>query len=161
LFAALLGFVANGGHVPAAPSDTLVNAVSPVFTAPDKVAPGVPRVEIAFESSVLARADGSVVMYPNPDVVSTRSIVSFTPAGGRLARVLTTDAKLARLAADLGYRSTNGAEFARTATAQRLSFAPQLNAVPAPPPPVLSSLTAYVDTAAHLRKPSTVTSVAK
>jgi len=151
LFVALTSFVANGMGVPVAATSSVVNAVSPVFTVAPASATGVPSVDITFEASAFASPANSVVMYPNPDVVSDRSITSYSAAGAQFARLLATDASLARLAARLGFRGSDASDFARTASAHHLAVPPQINAVGVPAPAVLSNLSTLVDTAIHLR----------
>jgi hypothetical protein len=56
-------------------------------------------------------AQGMVLMYPTPDVLSKHTAIGLTKNGARLGEVLRDDPQLQRLAAEYGFRTNNPAVF--------------------------------------------------
>jgi hypothetical protein len=74
---------------------------------------------LVYESQFLElerRRDGSIaqgmlLMYPTPDVLSKHTAIGLTKNGARLGQVLSDDPQLQRLAAEFGFRTNNPAVF--------------------------------------------------
>jgi hypothetical protein len=56
-------------------------------------------------------AQGMVLMYPTPDVLSKHTAIGLTKNGARLGELLSTDPQLQRLAAEYGFRTNDPAVF--------------------------------------------------
>jgi hypothetical protein len=129
MYAALAGYLANGSaplesH---AEVDKVVNAVSPLFLEQGSRDParGTPFDEylslgetttpmvLVEEAEFVQRAmiaggkisPNMVLMYPDPDVLVTQTLLARTPAGARVAALLTDDPTLQTLAAADGLRT--------------------------------------------------------
>jgi hypothetical protein len=113
--------VANHGAVVRSVTqvDKVVNAVSPLFldqgaeqTRSSAVAPPLVWTDEArFVAQAGTHAGGTlrdrVLMYPSPAAAAEYSLVSFSPAGGEVGRLLRTDSALRRLAVEHGMRTTD------------------------------------------------------
>ncbi|MFC5006463.1 hypothetical protein ACFPIJ_52675 [Dactylosporangium cerinum] len=62
---------------------------------------------LVYEAQFLDRGTGAdhVLLYPSPTIVSEHTVVPFTAAGADLAKLLSTDPQLQRLAAAHGFRT--------------------------------------------------------
>jgi hypothetical protein len=120
MYASLASYVANNSAVVSGVSqvDEIVNAVSPLFLdqGAEQTRANVgaaPPLVWTDEASVVAQAatdvgrtqPDRVLMYPSPDVVADYSLVSFTPAGSEVGRLVSTDPTLRRLAVEHGMRT--------------------------------------------------------
>jgi len=61
-----------------------------------------------------------VLMYPSPTVLSKHTLIPITPAGDKVGQLLSTDPKLAKLAAQYGFRPADPAVFTATLKAHKL-----------------------------------------
>lgn len=96
LFAALAGVAAHNGKALANTGDVdrVVNAVSPLFR------PGAGSLVVGSEAQLVAHPrPNTLLMYPDPDVVSEQALGSFTAVGARVRHLLATDPRLHELAA--------------------------------------------------------------
>nr|SBO95904.1 hypothetical protein BN4615_P5420 [Nonomuraea gerenzanensis] len=66
---------------------------------------------------------GMVLLYPSPTVLSKHTLVPLKPSGDRLGRLLSTDPRLQRLAAEHGFRSNDTGSFAEVAAAHGVPVA--------------------------------------
>ncbi|MFD8249855.1 three-helix bundle dimerization domain-containing protein [Nocardia sp. NPDC059691] len=73
------------------------------------------------------------LLYPSPTVLSRHTLVPFGAAGDRLGRLLSTDPELQRLAAEHGFRTNDGAQFAKVVAERNVPVAPDLLDVVATP----------------------------
>ncbi|MFI9410755.1 three-helix bundle dimerization domain-containing protein [Nocardia gamkensis] len=73
------------------------------------------------------------LVYPSPTVLSRHTLVPFAETGDRLGRLLSTDPELQRLAAEHGFRTNDGAQFAKVAAERNAPVAADLLDVVATP----------------------------
>ncbi|MBF6166716.1 hypothetical protein IU486_18445 [Streptomyces gardneri] len=73
------------------------------------------------------------LLYPSPTVLSRHTLVPFGATGDQLGRLLSTDRELQRLAAEHGFRTNDGAQFAKVAAERNLPVAADLLDVVATP----------------------------
>jgi hypothetical protein len=73
------------------------------------------------------------LVYPSPTVLSRHTLVPFGETGDRLGRLLSTDPELQRLAAEHGFRTNDGAQFAKVAAERNAPVAADLLDVVATP----------------------------
>ncbi|MET9290106.1 three-helix bundle dimerization domain-containing protein [Nocardia beijingensis] len=76
---------------------------------------------------------GMTLLYPSPTVLSRHTLVPFGATGDRLGRLLSTDPELQRLAAEHGFRTNDGAQFAKVVAEHNVQVAPDLLDVVATP----------------------------
>lgn len=76
---------------------------------------------------------GMTLLYPSPTVLSRHTLVPFGATGDRLGRLLSTDPQLQRLAAEHGFRTNDGAQFAKVVAEHNVQVAPELLDVVATP----------------------------
>ncbi|WP_245549086.1 three-helix bundle dimerization domain-containing protein [Nocardia exalbida] len=76
---------------------------------------------------------GMTLVYPSPTVLSRHTLVPFGETGDRLGRLLSTDPELQRLAAEHGFRTNDGAQFAKVAAERNAPVAADLLDVVATP----------------------------
>lgn len=96
---------------------------------------------LVYESQFLSRqlrADGSitkdmVLLYPSPDVLSKHTVVPLKPAGDAVGKLLMQDPQLVALQAELAFRTTDRAVFARVSQQRGLNPPPDLVDVVEPP----------------------------
>ncbi len=79
------------------------------------------------ETGSNAITDDMVLMYPSPTVLSKHTVVALTDAGKRVGELLTTEPRLAALAARYGFRPADASVFTDTLTER---------GIPVPPSPV-------------------------
>ncbi len=98
LFAAAAGVAAHGGRPLANTGDVdgVVNAVSPLFR------PGAGSLIVGSGAQFPHPRPSTLLMYPDPDVVSEQALASFTAVGARAGHLLATDPRLQELAAQDG-----------------------------------------------------------
>ncbi len=73
------------------------------------------------------------LLYPSPTVLSRHTLVPFGATGDRLGRLLSTDPELQRLAAEHGFRTNDGAQFAKVAAERKAPVPAELLDVVATP----------------------------
>jgi len=87
---------------------------------------------MVYEAQFLGRAmsgdgaitDDMVLMYPSPTVFSKHSVVPLTDTGNTVGKLLTTDKRLAKLAALYGFRPADPKVFTEQLTAHQLEAPP-------------------------------------
>jgi hypothetical protein len=170
MYLAIASYVANKNNVVSSQADesAVIDPVSALFLEQgfsassseepfdDYLSQGIgskPMVMI-YEAQYLGQemsATGSnaitsdmVLMYPDPDVFSKHTLVGLTPAGAQVGGLLVNDPKLAKLAAQYGFRPADPSVFTSQLKAHKL-------AVPALPvnvidPPSYESLESMIET---------------
>jgi hypothetical protein len=135
MYLAVAGYVANGNAVVqgATAEKKVLSTVSRLFLGQgytdntsegpfgDYLSVGMGKTPLVwiYEAQFVEAAargqikPGMVLMYPSPTVLSKHTLVPFNAAGDRVGRLLSTDPELQRLAAEHGFRSGAGAEFAK------------------------------------------------
>ncbi|MHA6626955.1 hypothetical protein ACU61A_16090 [Pseudonocardia sichuanensis] len=109
----------------------------------DYLSAGMGRVPMAlvYEAQYLAEAlsadpvlpPDARLLYPSPTIFSRHTLVPLTPAGERVGELLTSDPRLAALAAEHGFRPTDPRPFAAAFSDRGLPEPPALVDVVEPP----------------------------
>lgn len=134
MYLSILAWTANGGRVPGPGDvDAVAEAVRPLFTGQgytesssagpfsDYLSQGMgskPLVmvyESQFVGELLAQdsrlRDDMVLAYPDPTVLSEHTIIALTEEGAAVAKLISDDPQLQRLAAEHGYRPNDPSLF--------------------------------------------------
>jgi hypothetical protein len=86
------------------------------------------------------------LLYPEPDVLATNTFIALSPLGARLARVLTQDPTLTRLAERrYGYRVHDSATFAGAMSSYGITVPEHLTLINPPPTAVLEAFVDAID----------------
>jgi hypothetical protein len=157
MYLGIASYVANADSVVADPaaSAAVLPTVQPLFRDQgylppstevlfeDYLSAGMGRVPMAvvYEAQYLAEAlspdpvlpADARLLYPSPTVFSRHTLVPLTPAGDRVGELLTTDPRLATLAAEHGFRPTDPRPFAEALRNRGLPEPPALVDVVEPP----------------------------
>ncbi|OZM83909.1 hypothetical protein [Pseudonocardia sp. MH-G8] len=157
MYLGIASYVANADAVVAGPAATaaVLPAVQPLFRDQgylppttevlfeDYLSAGMGRVPMAlvYEAQYLAEALSSDpvlppdarLLYPSPTIFSRHTLVPLTPAGERVGELLTSDPRLATLAAEHGFRPTDPRPFAAAFRDRGLPDPPALVDVVEPP----------------------------
>lgn len=157
MYLAIASYVANGDNVVADPQAATVVAPTmqrifrnqgylPASTETlfeDYQSAGMGRVPMAlvYEAQFAAEQLGpdptlpsdARLLYPNPTVYSTHTLVPLKPNGDRVGQLLTTDPTLIGLAAEYGFRPSNPRVFTDALRAKGLPEPPPLVNVVEPP----------------------------
>jgi hypothetical protein len=170
MYLSLASYVANSDNI--VQSRAQANAILPLLTQlflrqgfvsstseqpfEDYLTIGVGKSPLVmiYEAQFVARAalhDGSirpdmVLLYPQPTVLSKHTFVPLTRSGERLGKALTTDAKLAQLEIQYGFRTASPAAF-QEFTSSRSVHVPDsiVNAVDPPSYEVLEYMISRID----------------
>lgn len=155
MYLAMASYVANGDNVvsTSAQQNAVIDQLAQLFLAQgfsassseepfdDYLSQGIgskPLVMI-YEAQFLGqeitdKQDGTsaitkdmVLMYPSPTVLSKHTVIPLTPNGDKVGQLLTSDPKLAQLAARYGFRPADPTVFQSTL---------QSHGIPVPPTPV-------------------------
>nr|WP_249187757.1 hypothetical protein [Nocardiopsis sp. MG754419] len=174
---AVLSYLLNGEEVvsPGAVDEELTDTLARLFLAQGQppessqqpfeqfrdLGPGHTPLLWAYESQYVHAAvlgpalpEDAVLMYPEPTVYSTHTVVPFTTAGDEVGRSLTEDPELRELVSEHGYRTDDTALFQDLVDAHGLPVRPRIDdVVNTPAHEALEALlnaieTAYEDTGA-------------
>jgi hypothetical protein len=157
MYLGIASYVANGDAVvaDAAAAAAVLPAVQPLFRDQgylppttevlfeDYLSAGMGRVPMAlvYEAQYLAEAlsadpvlpGDARLLYPSPTIFSRHTLVPLTPAGDRVGELLTTDPRLAALAAEHGFRPTDPRPFSEALRTRGVPEPPALVDVVEPP----------------------------
>lgn len=157
MYLGIASYVANGDAVvaDAAAAAAVLPAVEPLFRDQgylppttevlfeDYLSAGMGRVPMAlvYEAQYLAEAlsadpvlpADARLLYPSPTIFSRHTLVPLTPIGDRVGELLTTDPRLAALAAEHGFRPTDPRPFSEALRTRGVPEPPALVDVVEPP----------------------------
>jgi hypothetical protein len=177
MYASIASYVANRDTVLASPAsvDEVVNRVSPLFLEQEQTEQSTNALFHEFlskgadtttmvmisEAPFVARAAASdgdigrntVLMYPEPDVMSKDTLVPLSAVGGTVGRLLTDDPGLQQLAVEHGFRIRSQPTAFRSFV-QRNKIAVPRNVRDVIEPPaddILDALMTRIDAALHVK----------